>query len=528
MPRTRQTTVTIGRQPAPTANTTPHLPFEMPSRAVLMAGREVWMHPITTYPPSVQNEASRPDYWDRVWMPGGSQLTAEDAAWNGDVRERKPFFPARAGSDWHEQNLAIEWRWCRDAGFNGVTPDMVNRQPDTHWDRFMYMLGGLAILGDPTFQMWPWFDGQTTITGKAPETGAQSGVILANDMFDVRNHPNIARDPDTGEYRWVAYHPSAAPHIIGPANGGDPVQCHNFWASLSAEYTRLGMPSQILYMHQSSWTGSLGASFFDDIPGSWGHSRFGDRTPSQVIGNTDNNFQAANYCHMNFPGRKWYHPVSFSDQRPHNALYVEQGGSGVLRGSYQTARNNNSDGAIFLTWDDHAEGSALVPNETDGPTWLELAAYENAWYKTMVRPTTVRPTTYIIARKHSITLTTFTTPNPPYTTLMQWWNGKSDAAQNNIEAYVFPTQDCEVRIMRNGTVIKTQAVTAAAGPTQVYTPFVEGTISCGLYVGGVLVPNTLATTPTNFCSNTQPVQNTHYYAFSSRASLRPAGWGTVT
>lgn len=525
---------TGGTQQGPTS-ATPWLPFDMPTRDVLVASPyKCYPHYFPFYPLSISNKAFGQDYYDAVWMPPGTvEGTSDHRVYGGLLRDRpgtadRPVSPATATVNlggavamstprWKVNDRRTEIDQAAAAGFDGFFVNIMGGNLDSNasnYQNYRYSLETWLAAqerwdgGDQTFPLLCQPDGSTSST----RTVAQAAQDLA---WLAQNRSVTYRDPSSKKLLIAPYGPEFA-----PSNAKND---STFWTSVqSTLQSTYGVASTFWPVFSASWptaaAGTNGLGPAQMAPYSIGVSRWGIRNPVDNASTSSGARGAAAWAWSNV-GLPYMPPVSSEDERARGGSFRESRNSENLRMTWLYAIEQQATGhapqVILPTWNDYSENAHICPSVANGYSLLDISSYYLVRYKTGSYPTITRACIYLSHRVQPLAATyTYNPLNPDgtpiYTRFMSRVEGTPEVDQ--IEALTFLPEQATVQVKVNGTVVKSQV--CPPGVTPVIAPLGVGTVSAtatstatGKVIAQVTSPYTV--------SATQQVQDLKYRYTSS-------------
>jgi hypothetical protein len=469
---TPPTTPTVPNPPVPptipTGPDSPLLPFNLEAiRAPMRASsKKCFAHYFVTFPISFDNAT---DYYKDRLNPGAVNMPAADVLFEGQTRD-KPLLAMtrplkRPEADWAVRDRADEVRQAISVGIDGWTPDILQvvqagagRQ---RWDQLVETMDAVNQVGDPSFKIVPMFDSLASAV-KDPQIVADHALLMAKD-------PSAFKFP-TGEYPIAPYAPERAPNNTSTG-------AVQFWTDMLAAVRAGGVVPRFIPCFLDNWTGATCAPAFQGI--SYGMSRWGDRYPTAVTGNTLTNRNAATTAKTTYGQKLWMHPVAFGDTRPNQGNYFESRHFDTLVGSWMAAIDSNSDWVQIPTWSDMAEHANIQPTRNHGWAFLDVSAYFLARWKLGYFPTILRDALYVSHRTQMLTGTTYT----GRATRVQTPRA-GETPRDEVGVACFLTEASTVNITAGGV---TTSVAAPAGFSVQRAPLKLGAVSAEAVRGGVAV-----------------------------------------
>lgn len=528
--------------PPVTPELTSYLPFDTEQTAA--RGREVMPHYFTAYPLRLSTtapaDANSPGYYYQNYMaPGTIEAGTDHRRYGGLVRD----YPIQSGlsstgtTGWEQRDMEQEIRDALSAGCTGFTLDFLSIRgydgaPDTvgHWTRVKRMIAAADAVNatdGTSFRIMLMPDGTSgatawVTTAGVPDVNA-SADALANAISQIAAGSSVYKI--NGKLVIGPYAPEKWPANTTGRTIADRV---TFWTRLRTTLaTTYGIDTLFWFCYVDAWTTT--APTFDSL--AYGHGRWGDRDVVSVSSNSVNNRGASIYCHTAF-GKPWMHfggtPM---DTRPREAgtsgttyRTYESQGTVTLEQSWLAAIDGYNVGDMnqIPTWNDYSEHAHIAPTRNHGRAMLDLQAYYISRYRTGNWPTINRDCLYLTHRPHRTDATV------SGATLQTAFSAQAADTPivNVVDVVVFAIASGTVEILRDGTVIATQAVTAGRSHVTTDLP-TSGVLSARMKRAGDVVEGTVVTSGQTVLS-TITFDDYHYRSYSSLRQFADANPGAST
>jgi lysophospholipase L1-like esterase len=425
---------------------TPHLPFDMPTRATLRAvtSRQVYAHWFTQFGPETSVS-----YADQYWMPpGGTENFAGAyafAPYGGFIRDR-PLTAVRTGTQ--AQQYANEIAAMKGAGLDGFAVDGLtnSNSGQAHWQNQLNLISAMSTAGDCDYQPMP--DGTAQFT--------QDGATLTDRANNCANHLNTLMGYSAIQRVGTKY----AFGVFAPENvqtGSANIRA--YWDQVHAQLLSLGKDTVQFNCYQSSpFTDPNCADTFQSASYLGSHGRWGDRAAQNATGAYEKGLPVTSAQR----GTPWYGYVAPQDNRyttktAYRPLYWESGCFDLFRENWRTCIDNNVRLVQIPTWNDLSEHASVCPTLFSGYTWLDLMAWYVTRYKMGQFGTRVRDVVYLGHRIHRTDLATTAFTAKTQTNFVTVENS---TPVNNVEALVALTGPATVTVTVNGAATVTSVTQA--------------------------------------------------------------------
>ncbi|RDV27970.1 hypothetical protein DXV75_03100 [Alteromonas aestuariivivens] len=393
--------------------------------------KKVFAHYLSVFPLSIDNQPPDSDYYARHYLnPQGEK--GKHAGYGGFIRQRPLPRSPRPGVDWLEQDLKDELRLASDIGLDGFSFNILSLS-GRHWERLETMLK-VAHEQSPDFK-----------------------IMLMPDMVALKNVPY----EKLSEALWSISQQSA---VLKSSDGRvviAPFNAHNktakFWQQLKTDFSARGSDIFFLPTFQGWW------KFIDQYRSvSDGFSDWGAGSLKGAL--SLNRVKAPERVH-DLTGKIWMAPVRPQDFRPRSYKYFEAGNSELFRTMWSTAIEGKADWVQLISWNDHAEGTAIRPSTKTRSAFYQLSAFYTQWFKTGVMPTIRRDAIFCFYRIHS------TQVKPDLSRQLKLFDAAGEP-QNEIELLAFLARPGQLEIEIGGQISRREA---PAGITSFKVPLRNGT-----------------------------------------------------
>ncbi len=424
---------------APGLISRPDLPFDIPTRKVLLAGKRVFAHYFLTFPIAYtysQDSPTAPDvdtryetdnvtpkskanaYWRR--NPGGNDFLSIGGELRDEPLEKRApratiDSPTLAGKklDYRVQDKIIEIRQAMAGGQDGFTVDLLDvpQNADQYdltvkskeasggtsdgaplrWRQAVELHEGCAEVNrQEGYQAFTIFSMPDCSTG-----ATQNATNLANaiDWLD-KNYPGTVYKRGGA----TVYGPYAAEKAPDGASTGQDV----FHETCIGRLVALGHKVYFLPLYQATWTGANQHPKLAHL--SQGITRWGERDPALSRAENEHNMRMHAHIIANYPGNEYMAPVSLGDIRPNQSNYYESVHHENLDQTWLSAMGDGTSVHVQAelvqhpTWNDQAEHAHLGPTDNQGWCALDLSLWHLIAYKTGAYPQIDRDAVYLSHR----------------------------------------------------------------------------------------------------------------------------------
>lgn len=506
----------IGGEPDPGIPTTPTplLPFDMPTRAGIVAlPRKVWSHAFVTYPYGGDQRANTGATWYQARMPGGTL----NPTYGGELRDRPLEISGvtrpRTEPSWWILDRAQEILQARDAGHAGFTIDWLNLNDGTGDNRtgqvreFCDAVRYLNVQDDFKIILMP--DGSASLCDGGNFTAfVNKTVNLLTTYSDM-----MYRDSD-GKWVIAPYFPEGAPSAVVSGSrvlNTSASATAAYWTNYIAAMSTAGFEVKLWFCYVRAWhTTAYAAPALSSIGAM--NSRWGDRDYTSSGAETVNNRLAPAKSHAAIAdggyNRPWMHPISVQDNRcgtSESPKSWEPGGSRNLTATWMAAIDGSAEMVQIPTWSDFREHAHVMPSIHHGHVWLDISSYFQYKWSVGEWPTVHRDAVYL---SHNLHRKDMPNSNITGTQTNFMVNIGSSPYVSDVEALVFltSTANVTVEININGavTTFTPGALTLVAAGSNVYrfskTMPTAGTASAtvkrnGIVVATITSPHTMTDHP---------------------------------